>query len=83
VLVLEREGEFKDRVRGEALVPWNVAEAQELGSTICFAKRADTKRDGSICFLVGANHASGSGVHDAPKDHGAHFLSNASARSRY
>jgi 2-polyprenyl-6-methoxyphenol hydroxylase-like FAD-dependent oxidoreductase len=31
VLVLEREREFKDRVRGEAMVPWGVAEAQELG----------------------------------------------------
>jgi menaquinone-9 beta-reductase len=30
-LVLEREREFKDRVRGEAMVPWGVAEAQELG----------------------------------------------------
>jgi 2-polyprenyl-6-methoxyphenol hydroxylase-like FAD-dependent oxidoreductase len=31
VLVLEREKQFKDRVRGEALVPWGVAEASELG----------------------------------------------------
>ncbi len=31
VLVLEREREFKDRVRGEAMLPWGVAEAQELG----------------------------------------------------
>jgi menaquinone-9 beta-reductase len=31
VLVLEREKEFKDRVRGEALVSWGVAEANELG----------------------------------------------------
>jgi len=31
VLVLERENEFKDRVRGEALVPWGVGEAQKLG----------------------------------------------------
>ena len=31
VLVLEREQEFKDRVRGEALVPWGVGEAQKLG----------------------------------------------------
>src|SRR5262249_45687678 len=30
VLVLERETEFKDRVRGEALVPWGVGEAQRL-----------------------------------------------------
>jgi menaquinone-9 beta-reductase len=31
VLVLEREKQFKDRVRGEALVSWGVAEAIELG----------------------------------------------------
>ncbi|HWC16607.1 MAG TPA: NAD(P)/FAD-dependent oxidoreductase [Terriglobales bacterium] len=31
VLVLEAETEFKDRVRGEVLVPWGVAEAMALG----------------------------------------------------
>lgn len=31
VLLVERETEFKDRVRGEAIVPWGVAEADELG----------------------------------------------------
>ena len=31
VLVLDREKEFKDRVRGEAMLPWGVAEAQDLG----------------------------------------------------
>lgn len=31
VLVLEREKRFKDRVRGEAIVSWGVAEANELG----------------------------------------------------
>jgi menaquinone-9 beta-reductase len=31
VLVLEREKQFKDRVRGEAVVSWGVAEANELG----------------------------------------------------
>ena len=31
VLVLEREERFKDRVRGEWLAPWGVAEARELG----------------------------------------------------
>lgn len=31
VLVLEREKQFKDRVRGEAVVPWGAAEANELG----------------------------------------------------
>src|SRR4030095_12095648 len=31
VLVLEREQQFKDRVRGEQMHPWGVAEAQKLG----------------------------------------------------
>jgi 2-polyprenyl-6-methoxyphenol hydroxylase-like FAD-dependent oxidoreductase len=31
VLVLERETQFKDRVRGEGVTPWGVAEANELG----------------------------------------------------
>lgn len=30
-LVLEREKQFKDRVRGEFMAPWGVAEAQALG----------------------------------------------------
>src|SRR5713101_7220880 len=30
VLVLEKERQFRDRVRGEGLVPWGVAEAREL-----------------------------------------------------
>jgi menaquinone-9 beta-reductase len=31
VLVVERETQFKDRVRGEALAPWGGAEAKKLG----------------------------------------------------
>jgi 2-polyprenyl-6-methoxyphenol hydroxylase-like FAD-dependent oxidoreductase len=31
VLVLEKETKFRDRVRGEAVAPWGVAEARELG----------------------------------------------------
>jgi 2-polyprenyl-6-methoxyphenol hydroxylase-like FAD-dependent oxidoreductase len=31
VLVLERERQFKDRVRGEYMSPWGVAETRELG----------------------------------------------------
>ena len=31
VLVLEASTEFRDRVRGESLLPWGVAEARELG----------------------------------------------------
>lgn len=32
VLVVERETRFRDRVRGEALAPWGVAEARRLGT---------------------------------------------------
>ena len=31
VLVLERETRFKDRVRGENMMPWGVAAARRLG----------------------------------------------------
>jgi 2-polyprenyl-6-methoxyphenol hydroxylase-like FAD-dependent oxidoreductase len=31
VLILERERKFKDRVRGEVIFPWGVAELQKLG----------------------------------------------------
>jgi 2-polyprenyl-6-methoxyphenol hydroxylase-like FAD-dependent oxidoreductase len=31
VVVLERETEFRDRIRGECLVPWGVGEARQLG----------------------------------------------------
>jgi 2-polyprenyl-6-methoxyphenol hydroxylase-like FAD-dependent oxidoreductase len=31
VLVLEREKEFRDRIRGECLQPWGVGEARQLG----------------------------------------------------
>ena len=31
VLILEKEPEFKDRVRGEYMCPWGVAEAKKLG----------------------------------------------------
>ena len=38
VLILERETKFKDRVRGEFLAPWGVAEAQQLGVVDLFRK---------------------------------------------
>ena len=31
VLIIERESQFRDRVRGEFVFPWGVAEARELG----------------------------------------------------
>ena len=35
VLVLERDSVFRDRVRGEAIMPWGTAEAKELGIYDC------------------------------------------------
>ena len=32
VLIIERETQFRDRVRGEFVFPWGVAEAKELGA---------------------------------------------------
>jgi menaquinone-9 beta-reductase len=40
VLVLEREVQFKDRVRGEFLMPWGVAEAEALGLYDVLMERA-------------------------------------------
>jgi hypothetical protein len=31
VLIIERDVEFRDRIRGEGMLPWGVAEARELG----------------------------------------------------
>ena len=43
VLVLEKETKFRDRVRGEGLVPWGVAEARELGIADCCSRHAREK----------------------------------------
>ena len=40
VLVLERETQFRDRVRGEALQPWGVVEARQLGIAQLLQPRA-------------------------------------------
>jgi len=38
VLVIEHERQFKDRVRGEVMMPWGYAEAQALGVADCLAE---------------------------------------------
>jgi len=38
VLVIEHERQFKDRVRGEVMMPWGYAEVQALGVADCFAE---------------------------------------------
>ena len=54
VLVLERTSQFKDRVRGEVLVPWGRVEAQKLGLENLLATAANEMRywefyfDGSL-----------------------------------
>ena len=44
VLVLERTSEFKDRVRGEVLVPWGRVQAQKLGLEDLLASAANEMR---------------------------------------
>lgn len=50
VLVLEKETQFRDRVRGEGMVPWGVAEARELG--LLELLRADCAHD--VPFVDGS-----------------------------
>jgi 2-polyprenyl-6-methoxyphenol hydroxylase-like FAD-dependent oxidoreductase len=38
VLVVEHERQFKDRVRGEVILPWGYAEVEALGVADCFAE---------------------------------------------
>ena len=50
VLVLEREQQFKDRVRGEIMAPWGVAETQALGLYETLAQHLRTG-NALVCFL--------------------------------
>jgi menaquinone-9 beta-reductase len=43
VVVFEAETQFKDRVRGEVVVPWGVAEAQALGLEVAL-QQADARK---------------------------------------
>jgi menaquinone-9 beta-reductase len=43
VLLVERETRFKDRIRGEALMPWGVDEARRVG--VYNTLRASCARD--------------------------------------
>jgi hypothetical protein len=60
VTVLEQQTKYHDRVRGEVLVPWGVAEAEELGMR--FYDRLQNAEDpAAMCFVsvtVGANRSS-------------------------
>ena len=57
VTVLEQQTEYHDRVRGEVLVPWGVAEAEELGMRI-YDRLQNAKDPAAMCFvsvMVGPN----------------------------
>src|SRR5579862_532294 len=43
VIILEKETKFRDRVRGEYLVPWGAAEARELGIHDALVKSCATE----------------------------------------
>jgi 2-polyprenyl-6-methoxyphenol hydroxylase-like FAD-dependent oxidoreductase len=52
VLLVERETRFKDRIRGEAMVPWGVDEARRIG--VYDALRASCARDVPKLLNIGA-----------------------------
>ncbi len=53
VLVIERERQFKDRVRGEMMFPWGHAEVQALGVADCFAEAGSHEVGWVDSFVVG------------------------------
>jgi menaquinone-9 beta-reductase len=54
VLVIEREQQFKDRVRGEAMFPWGCyAEAQTLGVAGCLAEAGRHHLNWIDTYVVG------------------------------
>jgi 2-polyprenyl-6-methoxyphenol hydroxylase-like FAD-dependent oxidoreductase len=55
VVVLEREAEFRDRIRGECLQPWGTAEARQLGVADALRSCANEMRWGN--FFINGQHA--------------------------
>ncbi|HKB09759.1 MAG TPA: FAD-dependent monooxygenase [Vicinamibacterales bacterium] len=53
VLVVEREHRFKDRVRGEWLAPWGLAEARELGIHDLLLSTCGHRLPGWDTYLMG------------------------------
>lgn len=53
VLVIERERQFKDRVRGEAMFPWGYAEAQALGVAGCLTEAGRHHLNWIDTYVVG------------------------------
>ena len=54
VLVVEREGEFGDRIRGEWVAPWGVAEAQQIGVYKTLLERCATETPYVLTFGMGS-----------------------------
>jgi 2-polyprenyl-6-methoxyphenol hydroxylase-like FAD-dependent oxidoreductase len=65
VLILERDQKFKDRVRGEMLTPWGVAEAESLG--IARLLRASCGHEHAVDRFLFRQHA-----HGPPRCRGNH-----------
>jgi flavin-dependent dehydrogenase len=59
VLVLERERRFRDRVRGEQMHPWGVAEARTLGLYQRLVDRVGIKHAGGPRIRVPRRFAEG------------------------
>lgn len=55
VLVLEQETEFRDRIRGECLVPWGVGEARQLGVAEVLRPCANELR--FVDLVINGHHA--------------------------
>jgi len=55
VLVLEQETEFRDRIRGECLVPWGVGEARQLGVAEILRPCANELK--SVDLVINGEHA--------------------------
>jgi flavin-dependent dehydrogenase len=53
VLLLEREQQFRDRVRGEAIFPWGVVELDKLGLYRTLAERCGTEINQLHLYLGG------------------------------
>jgi 2-polyprenyl-6-methoxyphenol hydroxylase-like FAD-dependent oxidoreductase len=62
VLVLEQETQFKDRVRGENMLPWGVAVARRLGLVECLLA-AGGHRSPYWVIYIGGNPISNRDLH--------------------
>ena len=54
VLVVEREQQFRDRVRGEGMLPWGAGEARRLGIHQPCSMDVPRRRDGGRPLMTTA-----------------------------